>query len=155
MPPHLGIRILSDFATLGFNSVCGNTVNGANLQRLFSMFPGGWPGAGLLLLRLAAAIPLIVGASLELRDGLHSPLYQAVQFVAIGVGTLLLAGLWTPIVGALYAIIESWLVFSPGEPAVVHLLLAALGFSLVMLGPGAWSVDARLFGRKRIDIRSR
>jgi hypothetical protein len=34
-------------------------------------------------------------------------------------------------------------------------LLAALGVSLVMPGPGAWSVDARLFGRKQIDIRSR
>lgn len=49
-----------------------------------------------LLLRLAAAIPLIIGASLELRGGQHSPPYP-VQFVAIGVGVLLLAGLWTPI----------------------------------------------------------
>ena len=31
-------------------------------------------------------------------------------------------------------------------------LLGALGAALAMLGPGAWSVDARLFGRKRIQI---
>jgi putative oxidoreductase len=118
------------------------------------MFPDGWPGAGLFVLRLAAAIPLIIGGGLAVRDapqlGLH-----AMYFTTIGVGILLLVGLWTPITGALQAAIELWTVFSQGDAAVVHLLLAALGVSLVMLGPGAWSVDARLFGRKRIDIRSR
>ena len=118
------------------------------------MFPGGSPGAGLLVLRLAAAIPLVIGGGLAARDapqlGLH-----AIYFATIGVGILLMAGLWTPVAGALQAIIEVWTVFSQGDAAVVHLLLAALGVSLVMLGPGAWSVDARLFGRKRIEIRSR
>jgi uncharacterized membrane protein YphA (DoxX/SURF4 family) len=52
-------------------------------------------------------------------------------------------------------ITEVWIFFSRGDGANLHLLLAALGVSLVMLGPGAWSVDARLFGRKRIDIRGR
>jgi len=118
------------------------------------MFPSGWPGAGLLVLRLAAAIPLIIYGGLAVRDapqlGLH-----AMYFAAIGVGTLLLAGLWTPVAGALQAIIEVWIFFSRGDGANLYLLLAALGISLVMLGPGAWSVDARLFGRKRIDIRGR
>jgi uncharacterized membrane protein YphA (DoxX/SURF4 family) len=118
------------------------------------MFPGGWPGAGLFVLRLAAAIPLIIGGSLAVRDapqlGLH-----AMYFATIGVGILLLVGLWTPVAGALQAIIEAWIFFSRGDGANLHLLLAALGVSLVMLGPGAWSVDARLFGRKRIDIRGR
>jgi uncharacterized membrane protein YphA (DoxX/SURF4 family) len=77
------------------------------------------------------------------------------RFIAVAVGSLLLAGLWTPIAGALQAVIELWIVFSSGDAAVVHLLLAALGVSLAMLGPGAWSVDARLFGRKRIDIVKR
>ena len=31
-------------------------------------------------------------------------------------------------------------------------LLSALGLSLSMLGPGAWSLDARLFGRKQINF---
>ena len=118
------------------------------------MFPEGWPGAGLLVLRVAAAIPLMLGGRPELRGLPHSWLYGA-QFVTIGVGILLLAGLWTPIAGALQAIIELWIVFSSGDAVAVHLLLAALGVSLVMLGPGAWSGDGRLFGRKRIDIRKR
>jgi putative oxidoreductase len=126
---------------------------GGNLQRLFTMFPGGWPGAGLLLLRLAAAIPLLIEGYSSFGGMPHGGFFA--RFIAAGVGSLLLAGLWTPIAGALQAVIELWIVFSFGDAVIVHLLLAALGVSLAMLGPGAWSVDARLFGRKRIDIRSR
>ena len=118
------------------------------------MFPGGWPGAGLLVLRLAAAMPLIIGGGVEVRDA-PQLVPQAIYFATIGVGILLLAGLWTPIAGALQAIIEVWIFLSRGDSTSLNLLLAALGVSLVMLGPGAWSVDARLFGRKRIDIRGR
>jgi uncharacterized membrane protein YphA (DoxX/SURF4 family) len=118
------------------------------------MFPGGWPGAGLLLLRVAAAFPLMFAGSPELRGVPHSWVH-ATQFIAISVGVLLLAGLWTPIAGVLKAVIELWIVFSPGDAVLAHLLRAALGVGLAMLGPGAWSVDARLFGRKRIDIRGR
>jgi uncharacterized membrane protein YphA (DoxX/SURF4 family) len=118
------------------------------------MFPGGWPGAGLLVLRLAAAIPLIIGGGLAARDGPQLGLH-GIYFAKIGIGILLLAGFWTPVAGALQAIIEVWIFFSRGDGSYVHLLLAALGVSLVLLGPGSWSVDARLFGRKRIDIRGR
>ena len=124
------------------------------MQRLFTMFPGGWPGAGLLVRRLAAAIAVIIGGGSAVRDAAQLG-FHAMYFATIGVGILLLAGLWTPVAGALQAIIEVWIFFSRGDGASLHLLLAALGVSLVMLGPGAWSVDARLFGRKRIDIRSR
>lgn len=124
------------------------------MQRMFSMFPSGWPGTGLFLLRLAAGVPLIIGGGLELRGLTQSGLH-ATPFAAIGIGILLLAGLWTPVVGALQAIFETWMAFSPGDAPVLHILLAALGISLVMLGPGGWSVDARLYGRKRIVIRKR
>jgi len=123
------------------------------LQRLFTMFPDGWPGAGLFLLRLAAAIPLLTGAALGFFGAPQTGLYE--KYITIAVGSLLLAGLWTPVAGALQAIIEVWFGFFQGGGTSMHFLLAALGVSLVMLGPGAWSVDARLFGRKRIDIRPR
>jgi putative oxidoreductase len=112
------------------------------------MFPGGWPGVGLLLLRLAAATPLLIERSSEFLGASEPGHY--IRFVGIGVGALLLAGLWTPIAGTLQAIMEVWIALHRG--AVVHLPLAALGVSLVMVGPGAWSLDARLFGRKRIRI---
>lgn len=117
------------------------------------MFPDGWPGAGLFLLRLAAAIPLLIGATPRFFGAPQDGLYG--QYISIVVGSLLLAGLWTPVAGALQAIIEVWFGFYQGGEADAHFLLVALGVSLVMLGPGAWSVDARLFGRKRIDIRRR
>ena len=34
----------------------------------------------------------------------------------------------------------------------VYVLVATLGAALALLGTGAWSVDARLFGWKRIDL---
>jgi putative oxidoreductase len=117
------------------------------------MFPGGWPGAGLLVLRLAAAIPLLLEGGFGFWGVPHDGLYA--RFIAIGVGSLLLAGLWTPIAGALQAIIGVWIIFSHGGHAYLNLLLAVLGLSLAMLGPGAWSIDAILFGRKRIDVCSR
>jgi hypothetical protein len=54
----------------------------------------------------------------------------------------------------LQAILQIEVIFTPGN-VIIHVLPAAMGVSLVMLGPGAWSVDALLFGRKRIDIRGR
>jgi uncharacterized membrane protein YphA (DoxX/SURF4 family) len=96
----------------------------------------------------------MTAAGVELRGVPHSWVHVT-QFVAISVGVLLLAGLWTPVAGALKTLIELWIIFSSGDAVVAHLLRAMLGVSLVMLGPGAWSVDARLFGRKRIDIRGR
>jgi uncharacterized membrane protein YphA (DoxX/SURF4 family) len=121
------------------------------VQRLFSTFPGAWPGAGLLLLRVSAAIPLIVQGVFELRELPHSRVFMFHAF-AIIVGILLLAGLWTPFMAVFQAILELASALSPSSEVVLHLLLAALGISLVMLGPGAWSLDCRLFGRKRIDI---
>jgi uncharacterized membrane protein YphA (DoxX/SURF4 family) len=72
-----------------------------------------------------------------------------------GSGLLLVAGLWTPLAGAAVAVIELFgLVRAEGDP-VVRLLAAAIAGSLAMLGPGRWSVDARLFGWKRIEVPPR
>ena len=69
---------------------------------------------------------------------------------------LLLAGLWTPVVGALIAIDQLWIALSvyasPRDGQWIHILLAVLTAGLAMLGPGAWSIDARHFGRQRFDI---
>jgi uncharacterized membrane protein YphA (DoxX/SURF4 family) len=73
----------------------------------------------------------------------------------MGAGALLLVGFWTPIAGVAMAIAEMCLAFLHANDPGTHILLAALGASLAMLGPGAWSVDARLFGRKRIQIPQR
>jgi len=65
-------------------------------------------------------------------------------------GLFLLAGLWTPVVGTLVAAVEVWMVLTVGGDVWLSVLVAVLGASLAMIGPGAWSIDARLFGRKRL-----
>ena len=83
------------------------------------------------------------------------PALVVLQLVAAGAAALLLVGFWTPAAGMLMAITETCLAFSHSSDPWIHILLGALGASLAMLGPGAWSVDARLFGRKRIRIPQR
>ena len=78
-----------------------------------------------------------------------------VQLVTASAATLLLIGLWTPIAGLLMAVAELFFAFSHPTDTWMHILLATLGAALAMLGPGAWSVDAHLFGRKRIQIPQR
>jgi putative oxidoreductase len=125
------------------------------VQRLFSTFADGWPGGGLLLLRLLTGVALIHFGTASLRE--EPPLATVVlQSIGVGAGILLLVGLWTPVAGALATIVTVWIAFSryfshSGDPWI-PITQAALGAVLAMVGPGAWSVDARLFGRKHIDI---
>jgi uncharacterized membrane protein YphA (DoxX/SURF4 family) len=103
---------------------------------------------------LGAGIPLVYDGITGLSATPEfTPFMQ--KLLAVGAGTLLLAGLWTPVSGTLAAVLELWVAFSGAGDLRAVLLLAALGAALAMLGPGAWSVDARLFGRKRIDIPNR
>jgi uncharacterized membrane protein YphA (DoxX/SURF4 family) len=122
------------------------------LQRLFSTFPNGRPGAGLLLLRFAVGASLIV-EKVPLIWVIPQSFGLEVRIVMVCVGIALLCGLWTPVVGALAAAIELLIAFSPAGGDATHLLLAILSFSLALLGPGAWSIDGHIFGRKRIDIK--
>jgi len=109
-----------------------------------------------LCLRVGAAIALMhYGVSGLSGEALGGPATVAADVSAAATGILLLAGLWTPIAGAAAAILELWIGVPVRTDPWIHLLLAALGAGLAMLGPGAWSVDARLFGRKRLDIRDR
>lgn len=122
------------------------------MQRLFSTFADGWPGAGLLLMRLVVGILLII-SGLARFSGDPPIQLSVLSALAICVGILLLAGLWTPIAGMLVAALEVSKFLLRPENLWISILLGTIGASLAMVGPGAWSLDARLFGRKHIDIR--
>jgi putative oxidoreductase len=120
------------------------------VQRLFSTFAEGWPGFGLLLQRvLTSAVLLYFG-------GTHfvgaTSLGPSVPYLfAAFAGVLLLFGLWTPLAGTAIAIVEVWIFLARSGNSLIAIMLVNLGATAAMIGPGVWSIDARLYGRKRIE----
>jgi putative oxidoreductase len=88
----------------------------------------------------------VVSASTGIADAM-------VTIVAAGAGALLLAGLWTPIAGVIASMLEVWVAVSLPADSSAPALAAAIALGLALLGPGAWSIDARNYGRKRILIK--
>jgi putative oxidoreductase len=124
------------------------------LRRLYSTFATGWPGVGLLLMRL------VVGTALVLRGWTtlwsSPPVITAMMSAVLAIaGLLLIAGLWTPVMGSLVALIEIGEILTSAGDRWAHLLLGSMAAALAMLGPGVWSIDSRLFGWKRLEVRAR
>lgn len=105
---------------------------------------------GLLLQRALTATVLVRFGIIELADKSFSP-SMIPQMIAACAGILLLAGLWTPVVGTLIAVVELWIALAHAPDPWIPIMLATLGGTAAMIGPGAWSIDARLFGRKHIE----
>lgn len=125
-------------------------VAGSNLervQRLFSMFPAGAAGAALLILRLCVA-----GTVLVVTRPLESfvPPAASVALTA-AIAFALCSGVFTPLACALALGVQvSVLARSSGFGCVDNIIHGSMAMSLLMLGPGAYSVDARLFGRRLV-----
>lgn len=143
-------------------------LNGASgrspLQRLFSTFPSGRPGVGLLLLRIALGGTAVAFGIVELavRTG-RTPLVWVVACLLLASGAGLIIGFLTPLASLLtglcvLAIALSWL---PGPSfgsfcvTLVVLVLVITAIGLALLGPGAFSLDGHLFGRREIVIPPR
>ena len=75
--------------------------------------------------------------------------------MAAGAAIPLLIGLWTPLAGGLIAVAELSLAWSHPSDPWTYVQVGVLGAAIAMLGPGGCSVDARLFGRKQIEIPQR
>ena len=111
-------------------------------------------------MRLGAGIPLIYFSIAGLTGpDLGQPARIALDAVGAVGGILLIIGLWTPIAGAAVALAQLVILFSqPFSKQIypfVHVFVPVLGVALALLGPGAWSIDARLFGRKRLTPSSK
>jgi putative oxidoreductase len=122
------------------------------VRRLFSYFPNGLQGTGLLLLRLTLVGGLFADAATRLHDPDFSLILTAV--VEGLTGALLLIGLGTPMVSILVCVLHLGMLPATRGTIELHLQLAAVGLCLALIGPGAWSIDAHLFGRRRVEIKS-
>ena len=133
------------------------------LRRLFSAFPAGLPGIALLLLRAVFAAGLVVQGMSYLGDPDGAPSTLVIGVISVAAGALLLIGLLTPIVCGVVGLagiaIRCSLFPSCTHPLFdsgTQLLFAvSILLAIIVLGPGAFSVDARLFGRREIIIPRR
>jgi uncharacterized membrane protein YphA (DoxX/SURF4 family) len=147
----------------------GRTNRGLELQRLFSTFPAGRPGFGLLVLRVAVFVILVLqGRTLwghspaSVGGDPITPVVVVAGMLNICAAALLLAGFVTPFAGLAVAIGELGLALLSISPSsagasssgqwLPPVFAATIACALVLLGPGAFSVDARLFGRREVII---
>jgi putative oxidoreductase len=122
-----------------------------SVQRLFSIFPNGWPGRGLLVLRLVAGGIFLMNGIAWLTSSPHRDA-AAPAILGIAAAVLLLIGFCTPVGSILAVISQSWTLIIRGIMPETAILLLSISVAIAMLGPGAWSIDAILFGRKRLKI---
>src|ERR1700754_4038742 len=128
------------------------------MQRLFSTFPNRWPGLGILLLRCAVGSATILRSvdwfSTNSTQNWHGSTLAA---TALRAGCLIIVGLLTPLACVLliasYAVDAIARTTGPGSLStgtLIQTIVCAAGIAL--LGPGAFSLDSRLFGRREIII---
>jgi hypothetical protein len=117
------------------------------VQRLFSMFPTGAAGVALVLLRVSVAVTLVTDAL-----PVGNPDVHAWEFAGLGLlGGALCLGVFTPASSVLSCVVEIASASDLKGVGITHLISSILiTASLAMLGPGAYSVDARMFGRRLV-----
>ncbi len=122
------------------------------MRRLFATFPTGAPGCGLVVLRVVAALSLQVDASGHVVLTQHASI-AGVALILLSLA--LLIGLFTPIVALLAAAFEASLFFAGGFTGIALLLQGQMiCIALALLGPGAYSLDARLFGSRVVILHA-
>jgi hypothetical protein len=116
------------------------------MQRLFGTFPNRSPGLALLILRLAVAAALVSGA--RLCSGPETEVLLALSRIA---AVLIMVGWYTPLAAG-SAVLISLCTFWVCREAGINALMIAILIAISLLGAGAYSVDARLYGRRRLVI---
>jgi hypothetical protein len=106
-------------------------------------------------MRAVAGSALTVGAGLTLLSDPPPINVTIPAILLLGAGILLIAGLWTPVAGISIALTEVWKMLMLSGDKPLWLMLGTAGAALAMLGPGLWSIDARLYGWKRLEATPR
>ena len=101
-----------------------------------------------MILRFATGLSLAAAA--QVAGDLAGSASWLARCVVGGIAVLIWIGLWTPLAAVSGAAIQILVITFGHQFNMSLLVFAAVGVSLAMLGPGAWSIDARLYGRKRI-----
>lgn len=114
------------------------------------MFPPGLPGLALLLLRMSVAMALLLDNYAH-RDALPS----WVHALAVLISVVISVGYLTPVVAAAALVLHAfvWLALGSGVDGVaIAVILSLDAVALALLGPGAYSLDSRRFGRRLVVL---
>jgi uncharacterized membrane protein YphA (DoxX/SURF4 family) len=130
------------------------------VQRYFSTFPGSWPGVGLLLLRVVVGGAASTQGVIYLTHAIEpTALTWIAGVLAVVSGVALVTGFLTPASGVVAGLTTLFIVATwtpPGASVLIDRLATFIlivdAAALALLGPGALSLDARLFGRREIII---
>ena len=137
------------------------------IERMFPSFPSGRGGIALLLLRVFIGIAFLFHGYRKVVDiagfatefGMPHCIAAAAASVQFGAGLLLILGLVTPLaslaLAGTMAVATSQLI-ARGEPFVsphghsweASSFYLVLNVALILLGPGSYSIDWLLVGRK-------
>ncbi|HKQ40804.1 MAG TPA: hypothetical protein VJ063_22240 [Verrucomicrobiae bacterium] len=122
------------------------------MQRLFSMFPQGGPGVALLLLRISVAATFLINAA-------NQSAVASIRLVFVGIWLVFISlsiGFLTPYLSVIACVSAlANLLIGSQSGSLTCVLPICDAAALALLGPGAYSLDARLFGRRVLVVHPR